>query len=221
MNFHHRQRRNIPTLKLLIDRKEIKQCFEFKFLGLTITNNLDWSKHINRISNKISQTIGIMSRIKRYVPRGALLHIYNSLILSRIYYCILLWGFDSRRLEKLQKKAIRVICNSKYNAHTSPLFQDLRLLKIKNIFEIQCAKFFYKFEHNTLPGYFDSFFQTNANIHHHNTRPTSTPISLTQYREMHPLSYTKLHQQSSGQYQIEIRNPLPKRSDSIYERPHH
>ena len=30
--------------------------------------------------------------------------------------------------------------NSKYNAHTDPLFKSLKLLKIKDIFDVQCMK---------------------------------------------------------------------------------
>ena len=31
--------------------------------------------------------------------------------------------------------------NSKYNSHTEPLFKELKLLKISDIFKIQCMKF--------------------------------------------------------------------------------
>jgi hypothetical protein len=179
--FHHRQTRNLPKLDLKMDGQEITQTTEFDFLGLSITSTLDWSKHISKIANKISQTIGTMSRIKRYVPTVALKSIYNSLVLSRLYYCILLWGFDSSRLFKLQKRAVRIICRSKYNAHTDPLFQDLALLKIKDIFAVQCATFFFKFNDKTLPGYFSIFFQTNENIHSHHTRNRAS-LHLFQYR---------------------------------------
>ena len=32
--------------------------------------------------------------------------------------------------------------NSKYNAHTEPIFKDLKLLKLGGIFDIQCMHFF-------------------------------------------------------------------------------
>jgi hypothetical protein len=178
--FHRKQQRNVPRLNLTLNGIRIKQTFEFEFLGLLLTETLDWSKHISKMSSKISQIIGTMSRIKRYVPKAALKLIYNSLILSRLYYCILLWGFDSARLLKLQKRAVRIICTTKYNAHTNPLFYDLRLLKIKDIFSVQCAIFFYKFKKNRLPKYFENFFVINENIHGYNTRNRSA-LHLFQY----------------------------------------
>ena len=55
---------------------------------------------------------------------------------------ILLWGFNTHRLIKLQKRAIRIITDSKYNSHTEPLLKSLNILKINDIFTIQCLKFF-------------------------------------------------------------------------------
>ena len=73
--------------------------------------------------------------------------IYNSLILSHINYGILLWGSKSAKLDKLQKKAIRILSCSKYNAHTDPLFKKthLKVLKISDIFTFSKLKFYYKY----------------------------------------------------------------------------
>ena len=44
------------------------------------------------------------------------------------------------------------------------------LLDMKDIFDIQCAKFHYKFKHSTLPSYFEKYFVRNNQIHNHFTR---------------------------------------------------
>ena len=43
-------------------------------------------------------------------------------------YVINGWGFNCTRIKTLQKKAVRVIYNSKYNAHTSNIFKQLTQL---------------------------------------------------------------------------------------------
>ena len=55
---------------------------------------------------------------------------YTSFILSSVYYGILVWGYNT---DKLQKRAVRVIIKSKFNAHTDPLFQNLQILKIQDL----------------------------------------------------------------------------------------
>ena len=61
-----------------------------------------------------------MSKLKHSIPSHSLKTIYDSLILSHISYGITLWGSNNNRIYKLQKKAVRIIYKSKYNAHTSP-----------------------------------------------------------------------------------------------------
>ena len=66
-------------------------------------------------------------------------------------YGILTWGFDYYRIEKLQKRFVRIISSSKYNAHSEPLFKVLDILKIEHLFSQSCLKFVYKCQ---LPKYF-------------------------------------------------------------------
>ena len=170
MIFRYPQQRNIPQLEIKFNNVSIEKVQVFDFLGLTISDTLDWSHHINKINNKISKTIGIMKRIRRFISKDILRTIYNSLILPHLHYGILIWGFSNRRVFKLQKRAVRLICGAKYNAHTDRLFKNLRFLKIQDIFILQCTKFYYKFTRNQLPTYFNDFFVRNSEVHPYNTR---------------------------------------------------
>ena len=134
MIFHYRQRRNIPTLHIRMNNVPIERVMQFDFLGLVISETLDWSHHIKKIAGKISKVLAVMSRIKRFTSSGILRMIYNSLVLPHLYYVILAWGFNNNRILKLQKRAVRIISKAKYNAHTEPLFKNLMLLKIQDIF---------------------------------------------------------------------------------------
>jgi hypothetical protein len=97
--------------------------------------------------------------------------IYNSLILSHLNFGILAWGFKCERIVKLQKKAVRIVITSKYNAHTEPIFKELKLLKVKDILKLQELKFYYKFKNKRLPFYLQSLpFINNATLHDHSTR---------------------------------------------------
>ena len=88
MIFHYPQKKlrpsDIPTLK--INDIQISRTQDFNFLGLTISETLQWKAHVNKISNKISKSVGIMYRIKRYVNSSILKLIYNALILPHLNY---------------------------------------------------------------------------------------------------------------------------------------
>ena len=117
----HTPTKKVSTPKLMIDDSVIERVTEFNFLGINVHENLNWSCHTTKIANKISRTIGILNKLKRYLPLNIKIMIYNALIASHLNYGILIWGYQPGRLIKLQKRAIRTINVSKYNAHTEPL----------------------------------------------------------------------------------------------------
>ena len=75
------------------------------------------------MKTKFPKTIGVFYRLAKTFPAEILVTLYNSLIASHLNYRILEWGIVATRVEKLQKKAIRLITHSKYIAHTNPLFK--------------------------------------------------------------------------------------------------
>ena len=160
--YPQKQARSIPKLSIYINGNELNRVQNFDFLGITLNETLSWKPHIEKISIKISKVIGVMSRCKKHIHSSVLLKIYNSLILSRINYGITCWGFENKRIFKLQKKALRVICKTKYNAHTDPLFLKLKTLKVKDIFHNQCLRFFYLHEKGDLPSYFHGIISRNT-----------------------------------------------------------
>ena len=65
MIFHHKQR-NIENLipQLNLNEQIIERVTDFDFLGLTIDQHLTWNGHVQKISNKISRSLGIMCKLK-------------------------------------------------------------------------------------------------------------------------------------------------------------
>ena len=59
---------------------DIRKAFDsgtFTCLGVKPDGKLNWDNHIDSICQKVSAGIGIMRRIKAYVPRKTLLDIYS------------------------------------------------------------------------------------------------------------------------------------------------
>ncbi len=170
MIFHTINKR-IPNFEIKIEGDIIERVSEFNFLGITLDDQLRWNKHIDKIANKISRNIGILNCLKHFIPISTKLTIYNSLVLSHINYGLLLWGYSCKRIETLQKKSVRTISLSKYNAHTEPILKHLKLLKVSDILTLQTLKFYYKYRHGQLPLYLLNLpFQYNYETHRHNTR---------------------------------------------------
>ena len=115
----------------------IERVTNFNFLRLTLSSTLSWKQHINKISLKISKSIGVLYRLRDIYPRAVLQNLYNALIIPQFNYCILCWGSvisENHSLHILQKKALRLITNSSYISHTEPLCKELRVLKVFDMF---------------------------------------------------------------------------------------
>jgi len=92
-----------------------------------------------------------------------------------------------KSLITLPKRAIRVISNFSFRAHTSPIFKKCRygiVLKISDITKLQILRFVHKTKHNGYPAelkeFYDSFtFLCQNNLHA--TRSTGR-LYVPQYR---------------------------------------
>ena len=91
-----------------------------------------------------------------------------------ISYCNLAWAstYPTRikQIFILQKRVIRIISQTDYLAHTTPLFQKLNLLNIYSLNSFQAACFVHDCLNNRLPACFNNFFLINKNLHNYNTR---------------------------------------------------
>ena len=78
----------------------------------------------------------------------------------------------------LQKKAVCVVANCPYIAHTDPIFKKYRLIKIHDLYKLQLYKLFCCLCNNLLPLYFISFFPTVNRINY-NLRNESIKLPMT------------------------------------------
>ena len=88
-----------------INGSNIEFVENFMFLGITINNKFIWNSHINKVTNKISKTVGILNKLRSFLPSGVLQTIYNTLILPHLIYGILAWGRHTDVIHQIKKKS--------------------------------------------------------------------------------------------------------------------
>ena len=156
--------------KLKINGKKLAEAKSFNFLGVTIDPLLKWDAHTKKVNSQISRTLGVLRKIKRVAPVSVLKTLYHTLILPKLTYGIKAWGYAHAKVFKIQKKAVRVINLSKYYSHTDPIFINLKLLKIADLFKYQTLVLHYKIERGLAPTKMCSFVTRNTDIHRYHTR---------------------------------------------------
>ena len=151
---------------------------------------LSWKSHISHIANKISKSIGIMFKSSFYVPKLSLATLYYSMVYPYLEYCNVVWAStcpsNLRRIVLLQKRVIRVLDKSKFDAHTDPIFKKLNILKLENICLLQLGLFMYSYKKSLLPNRFKNMFVLNSDIHGYSTRDLMAfrvPLCRTNIRQ--------------------------------------
>ena len=101
----------------------------------------------HRICHKIIKSIGIIAKIRHYVPRHVLLSVYNSLIAPYLTYGICGRGNCAltfqRKMVTLQKRALRLIYFRKSKEHAVPFFLKSYCLPLPSLFFRDCSYLLY------------------------------------------------------------------------------
>ena len=152
------------------------------YLGLVIDNKLYFREQIKLLENKISRSVGILNKLKPYFSQRTLLQLYHSLVHSHLTYGISVWGSTHKtylqKIQYLQNRALKIVCNVPYRSSAKPLFRQLNILTIQDTFKLEVAKFVYNCNKRLSPTPFFNFFKRTDQISVRHTRLSNNKDSL-------------------------------------------
>ena len=141
---------------------------------MNLESKLLFNNHIKQIEVKVAKGVGILSKLRFLFPKSTLLLLYYALVHPHLLYALPLWGCIykkySQKLQLLQNMAIRVICNSNRFFSVTPLYFELGILKIHELFKFEIGKLMHQHSHNLLPPDISSLFTDLSTIHSRQTR---------------------------------------------------
>lgn len=187
-----------------INGHQLKIHSDTNFLGITLDEHINWSKHIEQLCCKLRQSCFAITILKNNLDQSSLINIYYALFYSKVSYNIIVWGqcSDIKRVFVLQKRIIRTIFNMK------PLDSCRATFKKNKILTLVCI-YLYKilcYIHNA---------RNNLKIHSDN-HMYLTRNRRNLYIEKYNLSLYKKSPVCAGRY---LYNKLPmviKECNSIY-----
>ena len=133
-----------------------------KFLGLLLDENLSWKHHLSELSKKLARTCGIFFTARHLLSKNVLVSLYYSLFASFLQYGIVVWGLTYDTYIKpifiLQKKVIQAIAFKNLSTPSTPIFLELHLLKLQDLFEMKLLTFVYESVNKLSPPCFHELF---------------------------------------------------------------
>ena len=95
-------------------------------------------------------------------------------------YALQVWGqvknATFKEIEKLQNKAIRIMCFKSKLEPTKPLYRDLKILKIRDVLTLNNCQFVQAHIIGKLPQNFNEHFKEMRDLHNYNTRGSKERI---------------------------------------------
>ncbi|XP_049514274.1 uncharacterized protein LOC125941311 [Dermacentor silvarum] len=158
-----------------------------KTLGVIFTAQMSWNEHVSHVCSKVRKVVGVLNRNRSSLPFKVKRLIYHALFHSHLSYCFLIWGSTTAQniqmLEILQKKAIRAIANVSFFEHTQELFQQNRIIRVRDIYKFKTLLSY----RNAMLGRLDSFLtlatlqESRSTYSYRHQAPWQIPFSCTNY----------------------------------------
>ena len=140
--FHPYNKPLKQNVTIKINKKATSEKDFIKYLGVLVNSSLSWKCQISNLTKKISRAIGIMYKLRPFLPLKVMQNVYYSLIYSHIIYAIEVWGSafktELAKILILQKRVMRLMA---YNdvfptipgplRPTDPIFVKLNSLKVE------------------------------------------------------------------------------------------
>ena len=102
-----------------------------KYLGVTITSDLNWNKHINQTAGKANQMLGFVKRNMRTRSHNIKTKAYKALARPRLEYCASVWDPHTQsaiqKIKMMQRRAARYVLRRYHNTRSvSDMLEQLQ-----------------------------------------------------------------------------------------------
>ena len=150
------------SLDITLGDEHVKSENIVKLLGINIDNKLNFHHHTSLVCKKAARQLNALQRLSKYLDFKSKLRIYESFIASNFVYCSIVYNSfnigQDRKMEKLNERAIRLVCNDYINPYEELLKRTgKRMLYVTR--KINLAEFVHKVLHNMSPPIESSFFR--------------------------------------------------------------
>ena len=142
-SINHQRTFGAPTI--IIGERALERVDHAKLLGVTISNDLTWGKHVENINSKAGKRLYMLYQLKRAgISQNDMVKIYISVVRPVLEYACPVWStslpkYLSDAIEMIQKRALRAIYPG---LHYDDMLTLLGLKSLKDRRDALCKTYF-------------------------------------------------------------------------------
>ena len=141
-------RRNVNVGRVVVGDGVVSRVTSMKFLGVIIDQSLNFRDHIDNTKMKMSKTLGILNKVKHFLPLSTMHTLYTSLLEPYAKYGVEVWGSAAvchlNGVFLIQKAAVRAVHGLAYDAHTVDYFKRSEIFNIFQLYRYQILQLMYR-----------------------------------------------------------------------------
>ena len=136
----------------MINNAPIPAVKSKKYLGMHIDSKLNCEDHIKCIKTKVSRSIGIMPKLKTFVPKNVLKSVCFAFV-----HLLLKYGLKIRsatykthlsKVQRIQNNAIKIASGNSWFEKAKPYYLNLYVLKLQKLKQFENSKFITHEQHS-------------------------------------------------------------------------
>ena len=120
---------SVPAFTVSFRDTKLVPCTQVGNLGVIFDGTLSWDAHVSELSRRCMGLLIGLSHIRHYLPDGVIKTLVVALVMSRIQYCLVVFGNGTQknfdRLQKILNFAARIIFGRRKFDHVSDLRDQL------------------------------------------------------------------------------------------------
>ena len=163
--------KNVDRFQIQVHGHTIRRVFEFRYLGIVFDEHVNWNAHVKYVLGKAGKRIGMLGRIRKNLTVHCANTIYVSFIRPVLDYCDSVYNccgeMNTNSLEKLQRRAARIVCKSQ---DSDCAMDFLKWGTLLNRREHHTFSIVNKCISGNCPQFFNSYFNFNKSISQRVTR---------------------------------------------------
>ena len=172
---------------LVMNNIHLLSVNDHKHLGLILSNDGSWHKHIDMIVKKAFNRLSILRKFKFILNRQTLEQLYFSFVRPILEYADVIWDNSTlllvHKIESVQIEAARIVTGGTKLTSIDSLYKETGWQRLTERREIHRLTYFYKMDNNLTPPYLSNILPNRfQEVHTDNTRNSNAlqpPITRT------------------------------------------
>ena len=148
-------KRNPVIFPYTLHNIQLNSTQEAKYLGVTISQDLSWTKHINNITSKANNSLRFIRRNVKTPNKKIKETAYKTYVRPQVEYCSIVWHPWQKYLiykkEQVQRPAARYIFNDyDYTRSVSKMITEFNWQTFEQRRNISAVTYLYKIQNNVV-----------------------------------------------------------------------